>query len=196
MKERAMKKDRILEALQALAENDRYLAAPAIVETRLIQAFRARRSKRPFRWTAAGSIAIAAALTMIVIANRPQRSRKIVRSPSAEVGTESSQPASTEQSSTVSAPALRPTISKRIPKPGRTEEPAAHELVTDFFPLMDPAPPLDRGEILRVQLPATAMQAVGLPVGEDHLADQIQADVLVGEEGLPRAIRFVKFEIK
>ncbi len=36
------------------------------------------------------------------------------------------------------------------------------------------------------------MRTVGLPVSEDHLADRVQADVLVGEEGLPRAIRFVK----
>ena len=68
--------------------------------------------------------------------------------------------------------------------------------MTDFFPLMDSAPPLERGQMLRVQLPAAAMQTVGLPVREDHLTDPIQADVLVGEEGIPRAIRFVRFEDK
>jgi hypothetical protein len=88
------------------------------------------------------------------------------------------------------------TISKRARKSTHVEEQTAHEVVTDFFPLMDPAPPFGRGQILRVQLPATAMRAVGLPVADDRLADQIQADVLVGEEGLPRAIRFVKFEMK
>jgi hypothetical protein len=70
------------------------------------------------------------------------------------------------------------------------------EVVTDFFPLMDPAPPFERGQLLRVELPASAMQMVGLPVREDRLADSVQADVLVGEEGLPRAIRFVSFELK
>jgi hypothetical protein len=40
------------------------------------------------------------------------------------------------------------------------------------------------------------MQMVGLPVREDRLADSVEADVLVGEEGLPRAIRFVSFEVK
>ena len=67
-------------------------------------------------------------------------------------------------------------------------------MVTEFFPMMDPAPPFDRGQLLRVQLPAAAMRSVGLPVREEHLADPIQADVLVGEEGMPRAIRFVRFE--
>jgi hypothetical protein len=68
------------------------------------------------------------------------------------------------------------------------------EVVTDFFPLMDTAPPFQRGRILRIELPASAMKMVGLPVHEQHLNDPVQADVLVGEEGLPRAIRFVKLE--
>jgi hypothetical protein len=68
------------------------------------------------------------------------------------------------------------------------------EVVTDFFPLMDPAPPFQRGRILRVEVPASAMKMVGLPVHEEHLNDPVEADVLVGEEGLPRAIRFVKLE--
>jgi hypothetical protein len=47
-----------------------------------------------------------------------------------------------------------------------------------------------------VQLPAAAMRTVGLPVREEHMADPIQADVLVGEEGMPRAIRFVRFDVQ
>ncbi len=66
------------------------------------------------------------------------------------------------------------------------------EIVTQFFPLMDVPPPFERGELLRVSVAADAMRAVGLPVDEDHLADRVQADVLVGQEGLPRAIRFVE----
>jgi hypothetical protein len=65
------------------------------------------------------------------------------------------------------------------------------EVTTPFFSLMDDAPPFERGELLRVSLPASAMRSVGLPVSEERLDDMIQADVLVGEEGLPRAIRFV-----
>jgi hypothetical protein len=74
--------------------------------------------------------------------------------------------------------------------------PQAREVVTEFFPLIDSAPPFERGQMLRVQLPAAAMRTVGLPVREDHLADPIQADVLVGEEGMPRAIRFVRFDVQ
>jgi hypothetical protein len=72
----------------------------------------------------------------------------------------------------------------------------AQETVTDFFPLLDHAPPFERGEILRVNLPASVMQTVGLPVREERLGDRVQADVLVGEEGLPRAIRFVRTDMR
>jgi hypothetical protein len=68
------------------------------------------------------------------------------------------------------------------------------EVVTDFFPLLDVAPPFERGELLRVMVPASTMRKVGLPVNEDHLTDRVYADVLVGQEGLARAIRFVSFE--
>jgi hypothetical protein len=81
-----------------------------------------------------------------------------------------------------------------IRRPEVVPAPQSSEVATDFFPLMDPAPPFQRGRILRVELPASAMKMVGLPVREEHLSDTVQADVLVGEEGLPRAIRFVKLD--
>jgi hypothetical protein len=85
---------------------------------------------------------------------------------------------------------------RQRPAPLPGPQAAVEEVVTEFYPLMDPAPPFERGRLLRVELPASAMRMVGLPVHAEHLSDPVQADVLVGEEGLPRAIRFVKFETK
>jgi hypothetical protein len=68
------------------------------------------------------------------------------------------------------------------------------EVVTEFFPLIDAPPPIDRGEVFRVTVPAAAMRTVGLPVAEDRLSDRVQADVLVSEDGLATAIRFVRNE--
>ena len=68
------------------------------------------------------------------------------------------------------------------------------ELATDFFPLTDVALPFEHGEMVRVTVPAATMLTVGLPVPEERLADPIQADVLIGEEGLARAIRFVRLQ--
>ena len=73
-------------------------------------------------------------------------------------------------------------------------DPQPREIVTEFFPLLDVAPPFERGELLRVTVPASTMRKVGLPVAENRLADRVYADVLVGNEGLARAIRFVSYE--
>jgi hypothetical protein len=68
------------------------------------------------------------------------------------------------------------------------------ELATDFFPLTGIALPFEHGEVVRVTVPAATMLTVGLPVPEERMADPIQADVLIGEEGLARAIRFVRLQ--
>lgn len=70
------------------------------------------------------------------------------------------------------------------------------EVVTEFFPLVEAAPPFERGQIWRLEVPASTMRTVGLPVREEDLSDRIQADVLVGEEGMIRAIRFVSLEVR
>jgi hypothetical protein len=162
------------ELLKALADNDRELQAPEAVEQRLRAAFR-KKYARP-RWPYF-ALAVAAAIVLFVATRpRPQIHREaapiaaIVR-PTAIVP--------------VASPA--PRRAARRPAPPR-------EIVTEFFPLMEDPPPFERGELLRVRLPASAMRGVGLPVSEDHLDDPVQADVLVGQEGLARAIRFVRYE--
>lgn len=209
-----MKESRVLQALEALAENDRRVGVPPIVEARVIQAFRARRSTRTFPRAAAFSVAAAAALAAVILVHH--RPPHIVAQPSAATRAVAV-PTTAIETPTAVAHAVPSPKPRPLPKPtrgqeqnatrqvqnatrhvqnGTRQEGAAREVVTDFFPLMDPAPPFDRGEILRVQLPASALQAVGLPVADDRRADQIQADVLVGEEGLPRAIRFIGLETK
>jgi hypothetical protein len=95
-----------------------------------------------------------------------------------------------------SPPFIQETVTAPLRRPIAVRPRHPQEIVTQFFPLMDPAPPFERGQLMRIELPASAMQMVGLPVHEDRLSDRVQADVLFGEEGLPRAIRFVKFESK
>jgi hypothetical protein len=87
-------------------------------------------------------------------------------------------------------------IAAPAPKPRKADpvKPEPREIVTEFFPLLDVAPPFERGELLRVMVPASTMRKVGLPVNEEHMTDRVYADVLVGEEGLARAIRFVSYE--
>lgn len=179
-----MSEERIVEALRALSEHDASREAPAEVETRLRVQFQSRRRRRAWRRAAAwGSVAAAAAVVVFfVMVNRQPPDLAPVR----EVVTQA----------VVVQPEAARAVAVKPPRRARRSVTLTQEVVTDFFPLMDPAPPFERGQLLRVELPASAMQMVGLPVREDRLADPVQADVLVGEEGLPRAIRFVSFELK
>jgi hypothetical protein len=183
-----MSEDRVLQALRALAESDREREAPLAVEARLLHEFRTRSSGHKWRW--AGIAVIAAGVVLAVSVLAVGLSMYHVKKPVVSM---------LPPVITIPPPAApllenaAPVARKVVRKLAR---PRAREVVTEFFPLIDSAPPFERGQMLRVQLPAAAMRTVGLPVREDHLADPIQADVLVGEEGMPRAIRFVRFDVQ
>jgi hypothetical protein len=68
------------------------------------------------------------------------------------------------------------------------------EIATDFIPLMnrDSLAQLDSGQIMRVELPRSALMSFGLPMNMERADERIKADVLVGNDGLARAIRFIR----
>lgn len=191
-----MRDERVREVLRALAESDGEREAPAELEVRLREAFAIERGRlgRAAIWRRAGIWTAAAAAALVTLGvftqgkffkvgprSSPPPVTAAVRSvPRQPV------PVVTEQTPAASKPARRTRRARPAPQP--------QEVVTDFFPLMDVAPTFQRGALIRVSVPAASMRSVGFPVSEDHLADPIQADVLVGEEGLARAIRFVKLE--
>ncbi len=52
--------------------------------------------------------------------------------------------------------------------------------------------PMTSGQLVRVVMPRSAMTYFGLPMNVDRVHEGVKADVLVGEDGLARAIRFVR----
>ena len=70
--------------------------------------------------------------------------------------------------------------------------PANREVMTDFIPVVYDPEPIERGRIVRVRLPRSALADLGLPMNEQHAEEPIKADVLLGEDGLARAVRFVR----
>jgi len=81
---------------------------------------------------------------------------------------------------------------------GRAERAAldesASEVTTDFIPLgtCDDSECMDEAMLVRVTLPAEALLAFGLPINNDWVAgDSVAADVVIGSDGVPSAIRFV-----
>jgi len=47
----------------------------------------------------------------------------------------------------------------------------------------------DEAAILRVRMQRGALGALGLPVNEERASEWIQVDLLVGDDGLPQAVR-------
>jgi hypothetical protein len=71
-------------------------------------------------------------------------------------------------------------------------QPDAATVYTDFFPLSAVA--LERHEpaqVVRIRLPRREMRRFGFPVSEEWERYSIEADVLIGQDGVARAVRFV-----
>jgi hypothetical protein len=68
------------------------------------------------------------------------------------------------------------------------------EITTPFISLTQgyTLPMPEGGQLLRVELPRSALASFGLPVNEERLNGRVKADVVVGNDGIPRAIRFVR----
>jgi len=210
----------VVKLLASIAAADGEMAAPDLVGARVMAAFRARRATRErLRFAAWGLAAAAAILTLVTTARRtpdaaiPKPTQPVIANTAAR--NHENSPAAVRpdhphshaplqqhadggrvKASISAAPAAPSPVAASIVPAATVPAPAPREMVTEFFPLMDPAPPIDRGAILRVRVPVSAMQAVGLPVREERLNDLVQADVVVGEEGLPRAIRFITVPVR
>jgi hypothetical protein len=68
------------------------------------------------------------------------------------------------------------------------------EVVTQFFPLREgeDLTALESARVVRVELPGSALSEVGLPVAPESANEPVKADVVLGQDGLARAIRFVR----
>ena len=73
-------------------------------------------------------------------------------------------------------------------------EAALTEIATEFLPLAYYHVPMNTGSTVRIEVPATALVSFGLAPTEFRNGQDgtVQADVLVGEDGLARAVRFVR----
>jgi anti-sigma factor RsiW len=70
---------------------------------------------------------------------------------------------------------------------------AASEEEEMFVPLPNAAgsPQDDDVDLVRVELPRSAVTALGMPANDDSDAESVEAEVLVGPDGIARAVRFL-----
>ncbi|HKQ78017.1 MAG TPA: hypothetical protein VJ810_30245 [Blastocatellia bacterium] len=67
------------------------------------------------------------------------------------------------------------------------------EVATRFYPLVreDEMAPLESGKVVRVEVPASTLISLGLPITAESVNRSVRADLLLGQDGLARAIRFL-----
>lgn len=68
---------------------------------------------------------------------------------------------------------------------------AREEIKTEFIALSYARDP-ESGQIVRVKVPSSMMVSLGLVVSVEKPSDLVDAEVLVGDDGLSRAIRFIR----
>jgi hypothetical protein len=201
--------------LQSLAAEMEPLLAPGNVESNLLEAFRARQVVVPISsrrsssryWLAA--VAAILLIVMSVIAVRWRSSGVVAPQQIAEEKTLPDKAKALDEPSNETPKEVeyrvdnvphrrlnrKPNRPARLPG-SENAQLANHvnEIATDFIPLryLNPASLQDGGQIVRVELPRSALANFGLPVNMDRYNEKVKADVLLGVDGLAHAIRFVQ----
>jgi hypothetical protein len=162
-------------ALQLLRETTQDAQAPQRVEMRLRNEFGRRHRTAKARFAAIVAAWTLAAAT-VVIAGVSWRNFKLTQTPQQHVSS----------ANTMSVPAQATTVTDM---PEETTLVAGNE--SGAFTLLPGSLPqeTDDSDIVRVRMQRGALGALGLPVNEERVSDWIQVDLLVGEDGLPKAVR-------
>jgi len=156
--------DRLTGALKAMAAEDAALGASEAVAARLRAGFRAASAdeRAARRRVRLVRLATAAALVTAIAFPSWRLSRRGV-----------------QDSSTANAGGAR-----------------AFEVVTDFMPLPYSGVPVSDAQIVRLAVPRSALASFGLAPPDASAVsasgDTVLADVVVGDDGLARAVRFVR----
>lgn len=206
----------ITKHLRDLAQSTESAGPAARVEARLLAAFNENLTQFRAPLTSIGqsrrrywAMAIAAGFLLVFglagiswrqaqPANQPPAATLVADVRSAfSINTRSPLPAAPElhQSATTGFRDRRSPQAKRPATPRNRPDNASNtEIATDFLPLSygSTVNLQDGGQMVRVELPRSAMASFGLPVNMDRANEKVKADVLLGVDGLAHAIRFVR----
>lgn len=196
----------------ALVQQRASVRAPQQVESQVMAAFRNRAKSRPAvqplwrrRWMVVPAVA---ALILLAVLLRPRTEktaveiarmeptvepRTSVQPPSPEVG----EPPRVEvaMDTVVSPRVTRPRVEavrqSAAPMTRRAADPS--ERVTEFVPLRygKPVEPGELLQVVRIQLDRRELLRLGIPIPPDGGLASVRADVILGEDGMAKAIRFV-----
>ena len=203
--------------LRALATEMEFASAPASIESDLLTAFNERNVPTVPRWYRRYSTYATAAGLLLALAigiaawklTSPTDQKKVAVIPEPTKG----EPQPTDLTATAkdvqsqSNPEIQPVVDRRqdhlkTPKTARRtrqveetrSQASQSELATDFMPIgyVSSASLQDGGSVVRVELPRSTIISMGFAVNMDRYSERVKADVLLGADGLARAIRFVE----
>jgi len=191
--------------------------APARVEAALLTAFRQQVTTAPpvvipmpvraRQWTSWQRVAVAAGILIMVsvpaIVWQPSSSRNQLRearagspTPAITSGpkTPLPTPSALDRDRDTAQQLVAPRPRHRVRHQASANNSDEAEVVTEFFPLRDgeDLTALESGRLVRVELAGSALSEVGLPVNPETVNTPVKADVVLGDDGLARAIRFVR----
>jgi hypothetical protein len=175
--------------LRAFADSTAAAETPARVEMRLRQEFRTQHGTMKTKRVAV--IAAWALAAAVVLAGAVSWS-SWRRSQQEEAAKHLAVPAQNDDAKTNGAN-VQDTANGA--QPGSANSDSAETLVADNelrnFTLLPGALPAeaDDAAIVRVRMQRGALGALGLPVNEERAGEWIQVDLLVGDDGLPQAVR-------
>jgi len=203
--------ERLAQALRELAATSPR-EAPAELGLRLESAFRrhhSRRRRQRILLAAGMMVCVAVSVAWLLAGKRPRTELLSTRTPA--------RPSRLHERETQPAPA----ISKRGPvssltgqtgaiahrvfphraraaaKPSGNRLPPAITVAADDFvalPSLDPALPVGPLRMVRLKLPGSALQLLGYPINHELLDRSVLTDVLVGQDDVPYAVRFVQLQ--
>ena len=190
-------------ALCALARADECKHAPMRLEAQLLSTFRVhrkavrRRSRRNLAWWMAAAAVLAVMIGAGLAWRRVARGVRGSTHPTAPV----------PLAQVVTKPASAPPVMAAPQKNGRAQlrhswrasklsEPPKAEPVAELaeflpLPFANDDSPLGTAEVVRIRLSESALGELGLPVSDEGAGRPVTADIVIGEDGVARAIRFI-----
>jgi len=66
--------------------------------------------------------------------------------------------------------------------------------MTDFIPLtyLTRSTAIESGQVMRVRVPLSTFIALGVPISTQHADEVVNAELVMGDDGVMRAVRLLK----